>query len=125
MVIDSTILVDILRGRLEANKFLESTGEKLLISRAGVMEMIRGSRNKRELKAIFKLIDNLRIEIVEISQEISQTAGNIFETYWHSHGIGAMDAFIAATALVFKEKLASHNLKHFKPIKGLSLTVPY
>lgn len=125
MVVDSTILVDVIRGRPAANEFLKSNGEKLLMSRAGVMEMVRGSRNKRELMAITKLIDGLCIEIVEISQEISQKAGKIFESYWHSHGVGAMDSFIAATALVLKEKLATHNLKHFKPIMGLSLTVPY
>jgi len=125
MVIDSTILVDAVRGQAPAKKFLEAAGEKLFISRAGVMEMVRGSRNKRDFKAVSKLIAGLNIEIVEISDEISAAAGAIFESYWHSHGVGAMDSFIAATALMLKQRLATHNIKHFKPIKGLNLTVPY
>src|SRR3989338_8457582 len=125
MVIDSTILVDVARDQASAKKFLEATEGKLFISRAGVMEMVRGSRNKRDFKAISKLIASLNMEIVEISDEISAVAGAIFENYWHSHGVGAMDSFIAATALVLKESLATHNIKHFKPIKELNLTVPY
>lgn len=125
MVIDSTILVDAIRGNLKASDFLESVGGRLIISRAGVMEMVRGARSKRDLAVIEKFMDSLRVDVVEITEEISKLAGSIFKNFWHSHGIGAMDSFIAATALILGESIATHNTKHFKPIKQLDLIMPY
>ncbi|MBI2587672.1 type II toxin-antitoxin system VapC family toxin [Candidatus Amesbacteria bacterium] len=125
MIVDSTVLVDAVRGNKKAGNFLESVDERLLMSRAGEMELTRGARTKRDLKVIDKFLKVLNVEVVEISEEISKQAGQIFRSFWHSHGIGAMDAFIAATALVLGESVVTHNVKHFKFIKGLDLIVPY
>ena len=125
MVIDSTVLVDVIRGKEDAYNFLSITKEPLTISRAGVIEMVRGAKTKKDVLSVLKLIKNLNINVIEISEEISKLAGNLFESYYHKYGIGAMDSFIAATAVVKKEKLASHNVKHFKFIKDLELIIPY
>jgi len=125
MVVDSTLLVDVARGKIEAKNFFDVTPGQLLMSRAGMMELIRGSRTKKELHTLIKLIKSLGLETVEISESISETAGRLFQDYWHNHGLGAMDAFIAATAIATGEKLATHNIKHFKFIDRLEIVKPY
>lgn len=125
MIVDSTVLVDAIRGNSKAGSFLGSASERLLLSRAGEMELTRGARTKKDLKVIDKFLKQLDVEVVEISEEISKTASEIFRDFWHSHGLGAMDAFIAATGLVLGERVATHNIKHFRFIKGLDLIVPY
>lgn len=125
MIVDSTVLVDAIRGYSKAGSFLEFVDERLLLSRASEMELTRGARTKEDLKVIDKFVKQLDMGVVEISEEISKTAGEIFKDFWHSHGLGAMDAFIAATGLVLGERVATHNIKHFRFMKGLDLIVPY
>lgn len=125
MIVDSTIIVDLIRGKEEAKSFIENQNEKLFISRAGAMEMLEGAKTKKDWKTIQKLLESLKIEAIEISESISKSAAGIFENFWHSHGIGVMDSFIAATALVLDEPLVTHNVKHFQFIKGLKIVIPY
>ena len=125
MVIDSTVLVDVIRGKEDAHNFLSTAKESLTISRAGEIEMVRGAKTRKDVLSVLKLIKNLNIKVIEISEEISKLAGDFFESYYHKYGLGAMDSFIAATAVARKERLASHNIKHFKFIKDLELIIPY
>jgi predicted nucleic acid-binding protein len=46
------------------------------------------------------------------------------KTYARSHGLGALDSLIAATALEEGLTLATKNRKHFVMIRELDLAVP-
>ena len=72
-----------------------------------------------------KQLKALGIEVLEINENISMIAGDLFEKYYHSHGLGIMDALVAASAIVTKDTLVSHNIKHFTFIKELKLVKPY
>lgn len=125
MVIDTTVFVDFFRGDRKAEEFLINTNEPFIISRVVLMELIRGLKSKKDIKILLRQLTFLTIEVKELDEAISQTAGTLFETYYHSHGLGIMDALVAATAIVEKHNLITHNLKHFNFIKGLKLTRPY
>lgn len=125
MMIDSTVMIDILRQKSAARNYLESIGGDLSISRIVWMEIVAGCQNKLELVWSMKMINSLGLEMVEIDPETSQMAGKLFENYYHSHGLGITDALIAAGAIIRGENLATHNAKHFKFISGLHLTIPY
>jgi len=125
MQFDSTVLIDILRGRETASKYISEIKQKICISRVVIMEIIAGCKNKQETKNSLRLIRDLNIEIIEVDEDISVLAGKIFEEFFLRFGLGITDAFIAATALVENTKLVTHNLKHFKFIKDLELIVPY
>jgi predicted nucleic acid-binding protein len=125
MQIDSTVLIDVLRGNKTASKYLSETKQKVFISRIVVMEIIAGCKNKQEIINSLKLIQDFGIEAIEIDEDISALAGKVFEEFFLRFGLGITDAFIAATALVENTKLVTHNLKHFKFIKDLELIVPY
>lgn len=124
MIVDSTVLVDLVNGKPEAKSFLLAH-ETLATSRVNVMELLFGSRSKKELRGFLKQFSALKFEIVEVSESVSKLAGSLLEKHVLSNRLGVADALIAATALVREETLATHNLKHFKPIKGLNLTIPY
>ena len=124
MIIDTTILVDLFRNNPEAKRFLLEE-QNLGISRISMMELVYGSPSKNKLLLIQKQISALNIEIVEISETISLLGGKIFDSYFHTTGIGILDAFIAATAISSGNSLATHNLKHFQKIKDLKVVKPY
>ena len=125
MMIDSTVMIDVMRQKPAARNYLESIGEILSISRIVWMEIVAGCQTKLELVWSMKMVNSLGLQVVEIDIEMSQIAGTLFEKYYHSHGLGITDALIAAAVIDKGESLATHNVKHFNFIKNLNLTVPY
>lgn len=125
MLIDSTVFIQFFRNDVRARKYLMELSGEIKTSRIVVMEIVAGLKSKDKILKMWKQIDSLGVDVVEIDEEISRQAGDLFEKYYPTEGLGLMDAFIAATALKFGEKLVTHNIKHFKFIKGLDLIVPY
>ncbi|TSC85345.1 MAG: PilT protein domain protein [Microgenomates group bacterium Gr01-1014_16] len=125
MIVDSTVFIQFFRDNPEARKFFLDTDEQLETSRIVVMEVMAGTKSGALAKKAEKQILELGVKIVELDEDISARGGILFRDYYHTNGIGIMDAFVAATALVHGQKLATHNVKHFKFIKGLDLIVPY
>jgi len=124
MLIDSTIFIDYLRGKEEAKTFLNSPPESLTTSIIVVMEIIAGLYEKEEMEDFLLLVQELNIEIIHLSNSISQTAFLLFKNFYR-RGLGIADSLIAATAIEKKDKIATHNAKHFSSIKEVSLTTPY
>lgn len=125
MIVDTTVLIDLTRNNDEAHKFLLTHPSNITISRISLMEVIDGLQTKRVIPILKRQLVNLNIQIIEIDQRISEMAGEVFEKYHHSNGLGMMDALIAATSVVVHEKLATHNMKHFRFIKELEVVKPY
>lgn len=125
MLVDSTVLIQFFRNSNEAKDFLSNTPEQLSISRIVLMEIQTGLKSKAAATKAENQIRELDIEIIEVDSDISYLASQIFFEHHYTQGIGMMDAFIAATASVKGEKLVTHNVKHFKFIKGLELVIPY
>lgn len=125
MVVDTGVFIDFLRGYQPAARFLSESQKTIGISRLTLMELIRGAASKREQTGMFKQLKNFRIEIIEVNSEISKHAGDLFVAHWLSKSIGIIDCFIAATALITGEPLMARNVRHFRPIEGLDLHVPY
>lgn len=125
MVIDTTVFIDLFRGNKKASQFLLNSSESFMISRVVYMELLRGLKSKKDIKAMVRQLDALAIQIIEITKEISVIAGDLFEKHYHSHGLGIMDSLIAATAIILHTSLATHNRKHFTFIKRLKVIRPY
>ena len=125
MIVDTTVFIDLFRDYSPAKQFLISTSEPLKVSRVVLMELIRGLTSRKGIKILLRQMEALGTEVLEINDGISKVAGELFEDYYHAHGLGIMDALVAATAKVYGEKLATHNTKHFKFITGIDLLMPY
>lgn len=122
MLIDTDILIDAGRSINDAVSFLQKTEltDQLLISTITQMELIVGARNKNELRVLERFLK--RFTIVKVNQSISDTAVDLVRQYRLSHGLLIPDAFIAATAIVINEPLATKNRRDYQFITGLILS---
>ncbi len=59
-----------------------------------------------------------------IDDGITTTAIQLLQNYKLSHGLALPDALIAATAMILKCDLYTHNLKDYKFINGLVIFNP-
>ena len=125
MIIDTTVWVHLFRKEDKAREFLLSLKGEIVVSRITVMELVYGRSSSRDVASMWKQFKSLGVAVKEIDEGISAIAGTIFERYFPTKGIGLLDAFVAATALVRNEKLVTHNVKHFRFIEDLDLIVPY
>lgn len=117
MLLDTCILIDVLRGREAACGFVEGLADVPSLSAITATELIAGIRDDRERRHIEKLLDALVLH--DIDADIAILAGDYVREYGPSHGVDPVDALIAATAHLRGLPLATLNLKHFPMFKGL------
>lgn len=118
ILIDTTIIIDYIRGDKKVLEFLEGS-TSAYISLITQAEIYQGARNKEEFRKWDKSLVNFTI--LPVTEKISQKAVELLKEYHLSHGLLILDAFIAATAIDYKSKLITANLKHFQMIEGLEL----
>lgn len=121
ILIDTDILIDVGRNIEEAVNYLARIEQQKVsgISTITKMELLVGSRNKRELKEIEEFV--LRFQIINLNETIADKAFDLLKDYRLSHGLLIPDALIAATAIASGVPLVTKNQRDFKFIKGLKL----
>jgi predicted nucleic acid-binding protein len=122
MLFDTNIFIYADRGVLTAKELIMNTSDRV-ISAVTYMEYVPFCRNKKELSAFEKLLDELDFKIYEIDSLISLRARQLVNQFALSHSMEMGDALIAATALLHKELLCTSNAKHFLPVDGLMLEI--
>lgn len=124
MLVDTNIFVDFLKGNLNAKKFIE--GEKnLSTSILTLMEVVAGLPKKNQIKSFEKFLNDAQIKVLQINETISSKAYSIFTQFHYQINMNTPDALIAATAIVYHEKLITLNTKHFLKITDLTVIKPY
>lgn len=120
-LVDTDILIDLLRQREGAAEYLDSLANWSLSVVSG-MELVAGAKSKRE----FAQIDNILslYSALPLSAEIGELGYNLMKSYAKSHGLDPDDALIAATAIHEGRKLATKNGKHFEGIGALEVAAP-
>lgn len=116
-LLDTCIMIDVLRGREPAIAFVSGLKSTPAISAITATELIAGARGKREEEAIDRILATY--DVAEIDLEIARLAGDYVRTFGKSHAVDPIDALIAATAKTKELDLATLNLKHFPMFKGL------
>jgi len=119
ILLDTNILIQILKGDKITIDKVESITESVAISSISAMELYYGAFNKEEVRKIEKFIS--LFEIIYLSREISMKSIKLIQTYAKSHNLDIPDSLIASTALIGKHKLLTYNLKDFRFIEGLRL----
>ena len=123
-LIDTAILVDVLRKRSEAEAYLLSIASQGLFTHATVVgELLMGIRDKKELQALDELLRPFFI--LHPTDADSSSSLGLLRQFKLSHGTGYLDCLIAATALRMNLSIATTNDKHFRPIPGLQVIRPY
>lgn len=119
-VLDSSVVIDHVRGRPGAHDFLRQVvmaGGELWSVTPVRTEVIAGMRGDEEDRTM-RLLDSLRW--LEVTTELADHAGRLAMRYVRSHaGIGAVDYLLAAGTTNLGATLLTRNVKHFPMFDGL------
>lgn len=110
-LIDTDILVDYLRGRDAAIRWLDGLSWPRYVSTITVAELYAGVRDGEERPRLDDFVETF--SHVGIDTQTARDAGLVLRQYQKSHGIGLADAVIAASAIALNLTLVTHNRKHF------------
>jgi predicted nucleic acid-binding protein len=122
-LVDTSIAVDVLRGRPEAVSLVARLVEDddVLASEITRFELLAGAR-PRELDDLEAFCTAL--EWLPVDRDVTRTAGALARKYRKAFsGIGAADYLIAASAIVADAELLTTNVRHYPMLAGL--TAPY
>jgi predicted nucleic acid-binding protein len=111
ILLDTCIIIDVLRGRNEALSFVTGLADKPTLSAVTATEIVAECKNTRERRKIDQLLRHYIVH--DINLDIACLAGDYIRQYGPSHGTDPIDALIAATAKTHGVALATLNLKHF------------
>lgn len=130
IILDTSILIAYECGYLDIDKLVkDNADEPFGLSAITVSELLHGvhradseSRRLKREAFVQKVIDTFPVYSFDIS------AARIYADVWASLlkkgvSIGAHDLLIAATAISLGFCVATHNVRDFKKIKGLTLKV--
>jgi len=124
VVVDTSVLIDHLRGDAQARAALRraaEAGERLTASVLTKIEVLAGMRASEE-RATRLLLGSL--EWVEVDAALAERAGALANQFLPSHpGVDPVDYVIAATVERLDAELWTRNLKHFPMFPGLK--APY
>ncbi len=120
MTFDTDVLVSALRGNAKALRLID-TAERLRLSIVTRMELLRGARDKGELRATTEFLADLGFQTLPLTETIGDRALVYIAEYALKSGIDVPDALIAATAVENAAPLCTGNAKHFRAIAGLEI----
>jgi len=124
MLLDTDVLVDILRGHAPALAWLNALGAAPVgIPGLVAMELVQGCRNLAEQQRVMSLMTRYPVHWPTAADCSRALQG--FTAYHLSHNLGLLDSLIGATAVGLARALASFNVKHYAVIPGLQTVQPY
>lgn len=123
MLLDSDVMVDILRVHQPAVTWLGGLG-KTPVGLPGLvaMELLQGCQNLAQQQQLEKRFASFTFHWPTAID--CERAYLDFAAHRLSHNLGLLDALIAATAVGLNEPLATINLKHYKVVSGLQTVQP-
>ena len=124
MLLDTDVMVDILRGHPPAVAWLAGLGA-MPVGLLGLvaMELLQGCRNLADQQRLEKHLQ--RFTLSWPTPTDGQRAYQDFAAFRLSHGLGLLDTLIGHTAIGLGETLATFNVKHYAVITGLRTVQPY
>ena len=123
MILDSDVLIDILRRHQPAVAWFASLSAMPPTCGVAALELVYGARDSTELAAIYNFL--ALFTIIWPDTGGMNTALFDLARYKLSTNLGLLDGLIAATALSIGEPLATFNTKHFSSVPDLSIVQQY
>jgi predicted nucleic acid-binding protein len=123
LLLDTDVFIDILRQLPAARSWLTALPDPPLLSGITVLEASFGAGSAAALRDVRALESQMQI-VWPDAVDIEHSA-RFLAPLSLTHGVGALDAVTASIALRLNLTVAAFNVKHFRSIKGLSITRPY
>lgn len=121
VVVDSSIIIDYLRGGTKWEEFIASVGEEieLFLPTMVIFELFSGesTKNPRKLRDMLDFIS--QFQRMDLNEKIAKRAGEIYRDA--STTLQVPDYIIAASALEIGSVVVTLNKRHFEHIPNLSL----
>ncbi len=111
VLLDTCVVIDLLRGDAGARAFQAGLGQRPMLSAMTVLELYAGVGSRREETEIEALI--AASDVIRIDTTIARRAGQYRRHFGRSHGTDVADAVIAASAEETGARLATVNVRHF------------
>ena len=122
-LVDTDVLIDVWRGHEPAVEWFAGSAELPAVPGLVVMELVQDAENRQQVRQALKLVQPL--EVVWPTEADCARALSDFVAYRLSHGLGLLDALIAACAVGRAATLYTFNVKHYRFIPGLVVDQPY
>jgi len=122
MLFDTDVLIWVLRNHLQAAELVEAAEDKS-VSIMSAMELLRGARNREEVKEIKQFLSINSFLVFPLTENIGHRALVYMEEYSGLTQLDPADAIIAATATENHLPLCTANVKHYRVIRELDLQV--
>lgn len=119
MIFDTDVLIWALRGNDRAMTAIDDEPNRT-ISSVTYMEVVKGARNKNELREIKRWLSAMGFRTIHINEEISSRAASLIEMTGLKSDMGVSDALIFATSLHTGDTLMSGNYHHFKEVPDMA-----
>ena len=116
-------MIDVQRGHANAVAWFTSLKGFPSVPGFVVMELIQDAQNKHQVRTALALVKPFPIIWPAISD--CQKALADFTAFHLSHGLGILDALIAATVVGLSAELCTFNVKHYRMIPRLVTVQPY
>ncbi len=120
MLIDTDVLIWVLRGNEKAARLIDDTPVRR-VSVITFMELLQGARDKRESRLIKAFLTDLGFLALPVNENISHRAAIYIEEYALSSGLRTADALIAATAAEHGLALSTGDRTHYRAIRDLTI----
>src|SRR5215475_4321106 len=106
-ILDTDVLIDIQRGHAGARSWFAALADVPSVPGFVIMELIQGAQNARQVRDVQRLTAPLPLvwpTVVDCQRALAD-----FSTLHLSHGLGLLDALIAATAIGLSAELCTFN----------------
>ncbi len=125
VLVETTVLVDFLRGSFSAADYLDKARSQglLFCSHVTWAELIVGSETRAEVREIDQLLSRFQMEPIDSHDSVR--AWIWLKKYFHSHNVGFHDCLLGAAAVRLRISIATLNHKHFKALPGVKVIRPY
>ena len=119
VLVDTSVLIDYLRGRPQASALLEAEGAVAALHASEItrLEVLAGMR-AHEQDATRALLASLRWHPVD--EVVAERAGALGRAWLPTHTVDAADLAIAATAELHEARLLTRNVRHFPMFTDLA-----
>jgi predicted nucleic acid-binding protein len=124
-IIDSSILIDCLRGRADAISFLaaQSSATRPSTHLLVAAELVAGAHDNNELNLIDSFLQSFDLALPNEADGLA--ALDLYRQFRLSHGVDWPDCQIGATALRLGVEVFTRNIKHFTVFPGLRVVRAY
>jgi predicted nucleic acid-binding protein len=120
MLFDTDVVIWNLRGNQRASAAIDAA-DRLELSVVSFMELLRGARDRKELRLTKAFLSDLGFHVLPLSENIGHRAAIYLEEYGLKSNLGIPDALIAATAVENGLLLCTGNVKDYRAIAEVEL----